>query len=187
MGDSVEMEIDNTTDKKIIRENQMTFGTVEKLFRDEISNHPRYEQNTVICCDEEHENELIQLAYRIKLTQPYNDLSDRDLYLTLIFIYYSLLGEQTEDIFTLDFLQKNAINKHLVQQLYLQLTTGDIIETTGRNLSQDVRRGFLGFTSIGGNIKTKLHKNKTKTKTKKKKKTKKSRKFVRRYSHKTHK
>jgi hypothetical protein len=186
MEDSVEMEIDNTN-QNLIREQQMTFGTVEKMFRDEISNHPRYEQNTVICCDEEHENELIQLAHRIKLTQPYNDLSDRDLYLTLIFIYYSLLGEQTEDVFTLDFLKKKSINKPLVEQLYLQLTTGDIIETNGRNLSQDVRRGFLGFSPIGGKPKNKTKKKNKKKKKKNKKKTTKTRKLVRRYSHKRHK
>ena len=53
------MEIDNNHDRNLIREQQKTFGTVEKIFRDEISRYPRYETNTLICCDDEHEAELL--------------------------------------------------------------------------------------------------------------------------------
>ena len=115
-----------------------------------MAKYPSIEHHAV-CCGEAQAESMINLANRIKLTPPYNTLSDRDLYVTLIFIYYALLGEQRTDIFNMNFLSNHASNKELVVKLYIDLTTGDIIETSGKNLSQDVRRGFLGFSPKGGN------------------------------------
>ena len=150
---------------------QYIFGTVEKIFKRHIGKYPKTEINGVICCDEEQENEMITLADRIKLISPYNNLTNYDLYLTLIFIYYSLLEEQANDVFKTRFLMFYAMNKPLVRDLFFKLTTGDIIESDGNNLSQTVRRGYMGFERIGGkknkHKKTNYKRNKYKPKQKK--------------------
>ena len=173
------MKIDNTQFLNR-KQQENNFQTIEKIFRDKISKYPDVEQRISICCDKDEEESLIELGERIKRTSPYNTLSDHDLYLTLIYIYYSLVaGEQTEDIFNIKFLQLYAINKDLVQDLYLKITTGDIIESNGINLSSAIRRGFFRFPSLGGKNKIKRRRKKTNRKSHNKKKKRKTNKHLR--------
>ncbi len=121
------------------------FLIVEQLFTDEISLYlNEYIITTSICFNVQYKEDLIALGDRIQLVFPYNLLGNYDLYLTLIFIYYSLLGEPGEDIFT-GFFNRYAYNYSLVTELYFQLTTGELIEANGNNLSQYTRRRLLGF------------------------------------------
>jgi hypothetical protein len=55
-----------------------------------------------------------------------------------------LLDEPGEDIFT-GFFNRYAYNYKLVTELYFKLTTGELIEDNGNDLSQDARRKILGF------------------------------------------
>lgn len=173
------MEIDNTQFLNR-KQQENNFQTIEKIFRDQISKYPDIERTINICCDDDIESSFIDLGERIKRTYPYDTLSNSDLYLTLIYIYYSLVaGEQTEDIFDINFLRYYAINKDLVQDLYLKITTGDIIESNGRNLSRDIRRGLLGFFPVGGKNKIKRRRKKTNRKSHNKKKKRKTNKHLR--------
>ena len=173
------MKIDNTQFLNR-KQQENNFQTIEKIFRDQISKYPDIERTINICCDDDIESSFIDLGERIKRTSPYNTLSDHDLYLTLIYIYYSLVaGEQTEDIFNIKFLQLYAINKDLVQDLYLKITTGDIIESNGINLSSAIRRGFFRFPSLGGKNKIKRRRKKTNRKSHNKKKKRKTNKHLR--------
>ena len=154
MEPGIPMEID---DSQINKQKKHSFMTVEKLFRDslskKLSNRPHLERESLICCSDEDETVLMTMGDRIHQIPPYDTLSFYDIYLTMIFIYYTLLGEQTEDYFTIAFFNKYANDKKLVQDLYLKLTTGDIIEpTSGTNLSSFVRQTFFGLTPthIGG-------------------------------------
>jgi len=121
------------------------FLIVEQLFTDEISLYlNEYIMSTSICFNVQHKEDLIALGDRIQKVIPYNLLGNYDLYLTLIFIYHSLLDEPGEDIFT-GFFNRYAYNYKLVTELYFKLTTGELIEDNGNDLSQDARRKILGF------------------------------------------
>jgi hypothetical protein len=178
------MDIDAPNDQ----EKQDIFLKVEKLYRDNLSRvlteHANLEKYQLICCSEEEATEIINLGDRIHQTPPYNNLSYYDMYLTLILIYYSLLGEQTEDFLNTRFLNRYAYNKELVKDLYLKLTTGDIMEPNGINLSSLVRRSFFGMRQSGGKKRTKTQKkqiNKRKTKRNKRLRRQTNKKNKRRY------
>jgi len=122
------------------------FLIVEKLFKDEISSYnDEYIKSISICYSVQNKKDVIKIGDKIKEIFPYNILGNYDLYLTLIFIYYSLLGENGEEIFEGWFLNQHALNIIIVTKLYFVLTTGDLIEKNGNNLSRDVRRYFLGL------------------------------------------
>jgi hypothetical protein len=75
-----------------------TFLQVEQLFTDEIYRQTPAQTGLNFCCDEENQTNMIEMARVIKQVQPYSELSYRDIFIALIFTYYSLLfNEQTED------------------------------------------------------------------------------------------
>lgn len=122
------------------------FVLVEKIFTEEIDSYKDEYINLIgICYNIQCKRDLIQFGDRIQQIFPYNTLGNYDLYLTLIFIYYSLLGEPGEEIFTGQFFLKYAFNEKLVTNLYFILTTNDLLEHNGNNLSRDVRKYFLGL------------------------------------------
>lgn len=150
-GNGTPMIIDHSNSrkhKKNIKEKQTLFLQTEKLFRDEIANvvtNKKIEKNLNLCCDEKIENMITKdFAEKIKKTKEYNSLSYADLYLTLVYLYYSLvLGEQSEDhVFTMNFLKKNAYNKSLVVDLYYKIATGDL-KLKSLNISKYIRRNLL--------------------------------------------
>lgn len=113
------------------------------LFFDRVGSNGRRNFNR--CCNE-REKHMIQIyASKIHELTKYKPLSLFDIYLTLIFAYYSLhLMEQTEDwLRTYDL--ENANNKELSNKLYKDITIGDIIDGEGNNLSSEIRRAFMGF------------------------------------------
>ena len=123
------------------------FVLVEKLFKDEIDSYKDEYINSIgVCYNVLFKKDIIQIGDRIQQIFPYNTLGNYDLYLTLIFIYYSLLGEPGEEIFTGTFFIKYAFNEILVTNLYFMLTTDDLIEHNGNNLSKYVRKYFLGMS-----------------------------------------
>jgi len=123
------------------------FVIVEKIFKDEILSYKDEYINSInICYSVQNKKDIIKIGDRIQEIFPYNMLGNYDLYLTLIFIYYSLLGEPGEEIFTGTFFIKYAFNEILVTNLYFMLTTDDLIEHNGNNLSKYVRKYFLGMS-----------------------------------------
>jgi hypothetical protein len=133
----------HTTDYK---QKYNIFLLVENLFKHEISSYKKeYIETISICYSIENKQDVIKIGDKIKEIFPYNILGNYDLYLTLIFMYYSLLSEPGEEIFEGWFLNEHALNNMIVTNLYFILTTGDLIETNGDNLSKSVRRYFLGL------------------------------------------
>ena len=133
----------HTTDYK---QKYNIFLLVEKLFKDEISLYKdEYINSICVCYDIQNKQDVIKIGDKLKEIFPYSILGNYDLYLTLIFIYYSLLSEPGEEIFEGWFLNSHALNNMVVNKLYFILTTGDLIETNGDNLSKCVRRYFLGL------------------------------------------
>lgn len=156
--------------------NNILFLEVEKLYTDEIYRKTRSQTNINFCCDEETENDIIKMADIIKDIPDFSVLSYRDIYLVLIYTYYSLrFTEQTEGWLKPAFFKKHVGNYELSKKLYLSITIGDII-VNGENLSSAIRRHILEMN--GGN--------KIKKYTKKNKKTlKKNKKYNRKTKQKT--
>ena len=134
--------------------NSNTFLQVEKLFTDQFykKNHPRYQQELNICCDENDESDMITMGDIIKYHTSFGDLPLRDIYFVLIYTYYSLrMNEQTEDWLTFKFFEKNVIHYQRAKQLYFDITTGDIM-IENENLSSKIRRFVMEMN--GGKRKT---------------------------------
>ncbi len=146
---------------------QRLFKSIEQFYKRETL---RYipEPNAILCCDDEMRNKLIRVGDRIIRIPAYNSIEYQDLYLTLIFTFYAMLGEQIDDIYDTKFLKAYAKNPALVEQLFIDLTAKDILEADGTNLSSFVRKMLLGLNG-GKRRKGKSRKRKT-SKTKKCKK-----------------
>jgi hypothetical protein len=136
----------------------ITFLGVERLFKNEMRYYPEWLKGTFnICCDETERRDIIQTADIIKSIPEFSILSFSDIYLVLIFVYYSLnLNEQSTDWLTIQFLSNNAEDEELCKELYLKITTGDIM-INGSNLSSKLRRKIMGMP---GGRKTKRNRRK---------------------------
>jgi hypothetical protein len=154
-----------------------TFAEVQDLFTNEMNRKTHSQRDLNLCCDDHDEENMINMANTIIQIPEFSGLSLSDIFIVLIFIYYSLrFNEQTEDWLNTEFLINNLQNKELGNQLYLQITTGDIM-FNGVNLSSSIRRYIM---ELNGGKKSKNRKNKKSRKSKirksRKTKTKKSRK-----------
>jgi len=141
------------------------FAEAEDIFKKEIqrllkTGYWTSEEITNICCNEEERVNIMHIADIIKNISPYDTLSYKDMYMTIIYTYYSLnLNEQTKDWLENKVLSKNTSQPELCDNLYLAITTGDL-EYKGVNLSSKIRRGMMG---LRGGKKTRMrrrrHKN----------------------------
>lgn len=155
------------------------FDQVETFFNDKIyANTPAHALEHVnICCEQQEKVFLMDMAKH--LIEEFPDMSLKDVYIALIYSYYSLtLGEQSTDVLHTRTFSKYADDYDDVLQLYLQITVGDISRTvldqtenesemeTYRdvNLSSQIRRHMFGMPY--GGLRTKK---KRKGKQKKKK------------------
>ena len=68
--------------------------------------------------------------------------------------------EQTRDWLRTYDLEEVSIDSYTVNELYRDITIGDIIDSEGNNLSKEIRRSFMGLR--GGKKKRKTKKIKTK-------------------------
>jgi len=140
-----------------------TLLEVEKLFTDEY-----YRRNTTsnqihgnICCDDNDHKSIKTMATNIKRVPKFENLSDRDVCIVLIFLFYSLrLNEQTCDWLKTGFMKQNLVEKELGYELFIEIATQDII-LDGQNFSSAIRR-FMSEMNGGKNPKTKNPKTKKK-------------------------
>lgn len=109
------------------------------MLRNNIRKLQQILDNIYYCCSDEVRNFLMNIGGFIKRNNPSMELED--IYSALILSAYSLLGEQTEDFLKIDKTKPEVTN------LYLQLTTGDLIYN-GKNVSSDLRRFLLGLSKI---------------------------------------
>ena len=154
-----------------------TLAEVEKLFTDQLYTRPgmtaSISQYSNICCDENDETDIIRMGERIKRIPEFASLSFREVYIVLVYIYYSLrLNEQIKDWLPLNFLQEKLLNNQLALKLFIDITTGDIM-INGENFSSYVRRYILGMRMRGGKKRNRSKRNKRKRNKSKRNKTKK--------------
>lgn len=118
-----------------------TIKEVEDYFIDKICNkiYSKAELKDInIDCNDNVIRILIKFAYNLK--EVYPNISDKDICIAIIYTYYGLnLGEQTTDYITPTIYQDYADNKSAVFNLYIDITTGDIIQYD-ENLSSKIRR-----------------------------------------------
>ena len=144
---------------------QTTLSEVEKLFTDKMYQRPgmttAISQNLNICCDDTDRTDIIRMGERIKTMPEFASLSFRQIYIVLVFIYYSLrLIEPPNDWLPLKFLPEKLLYNQLALKLFIDITIGDIM-INGQNFSSAVRRHANGM--LGGRTKrNKSKRNKSK-------------------------
>jgi hypothetical protein len=130
--------------------------TPNEIFKERIkrAENPLQIAKMRICCNLVERRDIMLITDYIKLIPTYNILSTRDIYLVLVYIYYSLrYGEQTDDYLGLNTLLRNIpqANRNLAEDLYIKLTAGDIMldhpNIIDGNLSKMVRRNVLFDTT----------------------------------------
>jgi hypothetical protein len=83
---------------------------------------------------------LLLTKFVYKLKEVYPNISDKDICIAIVYTYYGLnLGEQTTDYITPTIYEDYADDKDVVFNLYIDITTGDIIKND-ENLSSKIRR-----------------------------------------------
>jgi hypothetical protein len=120
------------------------FNKSRQLFIEHLFDNKELEEalEENICCNETEKQIIKTFADFLKYTDNYKNISMNDIYLTLIYIYYSLnLNEQTTDWLDMSFFIKYSENKKDTQRLYLDITTNDI----NINISSIIRRQMMGF------------------------------------------
>ena len=122
------------------------FSEVEKLFVEEIHKcRMKYQIHLNICCEEQDEKNILRIADELQSHKEFSDLSLKDIYLVLIYTYYSLrFNEQTTDWLTMSFLRRHATDYERVRSLYFQITIGNIT-SNGKNLSSMLRKFIMGM------------------------------------------
>jgi hypothetical protein len=156
------------------------FDQVEAFFNDKMyAKTPAHLiEHVNMCCEEEEKVFLMDMAEHLR--EDFPDMSLKDIYITLIFSYYSLtLGEQTSDYLNTRSFAKYADDYDGVFQLFLLITVGDISRTVTDslqdendmetyhevNLSSQIRRHMFGMPY--GGLRTKKKRNKKKKRVKK--------------------
>jgi hypothetical protein len=91
-----------------------------------------------VSCDDKIIFFLKKFAIILKEIHP--NISDKDICIAIIYTYYGLnLGEQTTDYITPTIYEDYADDKQEVFNLYIHITTGDIIHND-ENISSKIRR-----------------------------------------------
>jgi len=118
-----------------------TIKEVDDYFIDKICNKI-YSKDELEDINVSCNNDILLLLTRFvyKLKEVYPNISDKDICIAIIYSYYGLnLGEQTTDYITPNIYEDYADDKDVVFNLYIDITTGDIIQNN-ENLSSKIRR-----------------------------------------------
>ena len=130
----------NYTEKREI------FNEVRDRFSEVISETHWPEEKVNICCNDS-ETEFI-MKYGDILSEKYPKVELNDIYVALIFTYYSLnLGEQTTDHLDLADLRDQCVDYNKVKKIFIMLTTSD------KSIASAVRRHFFGMDPLLKNSK----------------------------------
>uniref|UniRef100_A0A6C0HCL9 Uncharacterized protein n=1 Tax=viral metagenome TaxID=1070528 RepID=A0A6C0HCL9_9ZZZZ len=130
-------------------EKREAFTEVKEAFANVISQTHWEKDDVNICCNES-ETEFI-MKYGDILKSKYPKVTLNDIYVALIFTYYSLnLGEQTTDYLDLADLRDQCIDYNKVKKIFIMLTTSD------KSIASAVRRHFFGMTPLIKNSKASI-------------------------------
>ena len=129
--------------------NHKLFVKCVNLFHQEMKKQTgeTFRKKLNICCDDKDERDIHKM-YGLLVNSEFSDLSIKNIYIVLIYVYYSLrYNEQTEDWLTLEFLNSNTRDFETndferSKQLYLAITTGDIM-VNGVNISSQIRKTVM--------------------------------------------
>lgn len=128
----------------------MQYNNIEGLFLRELQNVTTKEEEEVEnkCCNHIEREFLKTYAHILKRSSAYKEMDDRDIYLTLVYVYYGLnLNEQSTDWLGMDFLERKSKNKTHTKKLYLDLTTQDV--EININISSAIRTQMMGIKPEG--------------------------------------
>jgi hypothetical protein len=118
-----------------------TIKEVDDYFVDKIRNKI-YSKDELKDINVSCNNDILLLLTKFvyKLKEVYPNISDKDICIAIVYTYYGLnLGEQTTDYITPTIYEDYADDKDVVFNLYIDITTGDIIQNN-ENLSSKIRR-----------------------------------------------
>jgi len=128
-------------------EKREVFNEVRDRFSEVISQTHWEEDKVNICCNSA-ETDFI-MKYGDILSEKYPNVTLNDIYVALIFTYYSLnLGEQTTDHLDLADLRDQCDNYNKVKKIFIMLTTSD------KSIASAVRRHFFGMDPLLKNSKS---------------------------------
>jgi len=129
------------------QEKRAAFAEVKEAFAHVISETHWEKDDVNICCNES-ETEFI-MQYGDILKSKYPKVTLNDIYVALIFTYYSLnLGEQTTDYLDLVELRDQCDDYNRVKKIFIMLTTSD------KTIASAVRRHFFGMNPLLKNSKS---------------------------------
>jgi hypothetical protein len=87
------------------------------------------------------------LHYGVILSEEYHETSFNDIYIALVYTYYSLnLGEQTTDHLYLSLFEMYCDNYKNVNLIFIMITTSN------NPIGSNIRRQFFGMTPLTINI-----------------------------------
>ena len=118
-----------------------TIKEVDDYFVDKICNKI-YSKDELKDINVSCNNDILLLLTKFvyKLKEVYPNISDKDICIAIVYTYYGLnLGEQTTDYITPTIYEDYADDKDVVFNLYIDITSGDIIQNN-ENLSSKIRR-----------------------------------------------
>ena len=102
------------------------------------------------CCDESDERDMIVMKDGIKQVEEFSTLSDKDIFIVLIYTYYALrLSEQTEEWLRFRNIKNYLTNKDLSRKLLFDISIGNIM-LNGTDISSSIRKHILGLIPEGG-------------------------------------
>ena len=114
---------------------------IQNMFRRIINKTHNYPEKVNIFCNDEN-NQFI-LNYGDILSNQFPNISIHDIYIALIYIYYSLnLGEQTIDQLYLIDIKRYCDNFKDVEKLYFMISIGN------DPIASSIRRYFFGMTPL---------------------------------------
>jgi hypothetical protein len=122
-----------------------TFLEVENLFTDQLYSKTRDQTHLNICCDESDERDIIRMKDGIKQVKEFSKLSDKDVFIVLIYTYYALrLSEQTEEWLQFRNIKDYLWDKDLSKKLLFDISIGNIM-LNGEDISSSIRKHILGL------------------------------------------
>jgi len=128
-------------------EKKEIFYEVEFNFS-KVIDETHWETDKVNRCCNATETDFI-MKYGDILSDKYPNVTLKDIYIALIFTYYSLnLGEQTTDYLDLADFKDQCDNYNKVKKIFIMLTTSD------KSIASAVRRHFFGMNPLLKNSNT---------------------------------
>ena len=128
-------------------EKKEIFYEVEFSFS-KVIDETHWETDKVNRCCNATETDFI-MKYGDILSEKYPNVTLKDIYIALIFTYYSLnLGEQTTDYLDLANFKDQCDNYNKVKKIFIMLTTSD------KSIASTVRRHFFGMNPLLKNSNT---------------------------------